>query len=64
MRGSLILYPKFMRIIVFQLSGFYYKGQRLECSVVRGLGYSSQDVPTVSIVVPLWVYNILQHIVG
>ena len=37
MLGSLILYPKGMRIMMFQLSGFYCKGCRSEFQA-QGLG--------------------------
>ena len=45
MLGSLILYLKGMRIMMFQLSGFYY---RVSCRVIQGQRCSRGSAPRVS----------------
>ena len=56
MLGSPILYLKAMRLLMFQLSGFYYKfwGRRVECWVL-GFGFRGGALGSVSRVRGSWV---------
>ena len=55
MLGSLVLYLKGMRTIMFQLSGFYYSRGRLSASGFRdwGLGFMVM-IPEGPYTLPLW----------